>query len=244
MIIAAAQFNPVKGDISHNLQIHEQLILRASEQRAQLIVFPEMSLTSYVREEARSLSFASRDSRLDGVRNLAKQRNIIIIAGAPIAVMDLLFIGSFILYPDGSSAIYAKHYLHPGEEEFFSPSLEHNPIIEMEDDRIALAICADIDNPQHAADAAKAGATIYMPSIFFSREGIQEAHTLLASYAKQHRMSIMMANFCGPVWERIAGGGSGFWTANGTQIELLDANRPGLLVAAKYRDRWSVTLEQ
>jgi len=183
MIIAAAQIQSVKGDIPRNLEFHEQFVLRASEMNAQLIAFPEMSLTGYVREEARALSFARDDKRLDRLRILARQRNIIIIAGAPIAVEDKPFIGSFVLYPDGSHVFYAKHYLHPGEEEFFSPSLEHNPVIALEDERIVLAICADIDNPQHPSDAAKAGATIYVPSIFFSREGIQEAHTMLAAYA-------------------------------------------------------------
>jgi predicted amidohydrolase len=244
MIIAAAQIKSVKGDIPCNLDVHKQYVLRAHQRNAQLIAFPEMSITSYVREEARDLSFAPDDERLDDLRILAKQRNIIIIAGAPIAIEDTLLIGSFVFYPDGSSAVYAKHYLHPGEEEFFSPALEHNPLIALEDEKIALAICADIDNPQHPADAAKAGASIYMPSIFFFREGIQEAHATLASYAKQHSMSILMANFCGPVWTREAGGGSGFWTTDGTPLAVLDGSRPGLLVATKHPDHWSVSLEQ
>jgi predicted amidohydrolase len=244
MIIAAAQINAVKSEIFRNLEDHERFVLRASEMNAQLIAFPEMSITSYVREEARSLSLTPDDERLDRLRILAKQRSIIIIAGAPIVLKDKLVIGSFVLYPDGTSAIYAKHYLHPGEEEFFSPAFEHNPLILLEDEKIALAICADIDNPQHPADAAKAGATIYMPSIFFSREGIQEAHMMLSSYAKHHSLNIMMANFCGPVWEREAGGGSGFWTTDGTRLGVLDGTRPGLLVAAKHLNRWSVTLDQ
>jgi predicted amidohydrolase len=244
MIIAAAQIESVKGDIARNLDAHKQYVLRAREKNAQLIAFPEMSITSYVREEARELSFARDDEQLDDFRILAKQQNIIIIAGAPIAIEGKLLIGSFIFYPDGSSAVYAKHYLHPGEEEFYSPALELNPLITLGDERIALAICADIDNPQHPADAAKAGASIYMPSIFFSREGIQEAHSMLAAYAKQHSLSIMMSNFCGPVWERVAGGGSGFWTTDGTPLGVLDRTRPGLLVATKHLDRWSVSLEQ
>jgi predicted amidohydrolase len=244
VIIAAAQINPFKGDVTRNLEVHKHFILRASQKNSQLIVFPEMSLTSYVRKEAANLSFAPNDERLDSLRILARQQNIIVIAGAPIALKDKLFIGAFIFYPDGTSSIYTKQYLHPGEEEFFSPAYEHNPIITLDDERIALAICADIDNPKHPSDAAKAGATIYIPSIFFSREGIPEANAMLAIYAKQHSLNIMMANFCGPVWERIAGGGSGFWAADGTQLGVLDESRPGLLIAAKHRNRWSVSLGQ
>jgi predicted amidohydrolase len=244
VIIAAAQIHSFKGDINRNLEVHRHFIMRASQRKSRLIAFPEMSLTSYVREEAAALSFAPNDERLDRLRILAKRQNIIIIAGASIALKDKLFIGSFIFHPDGTSSIYTKQYLHAGEEEYFSPGSEHNPIITLEDERIALAICADIDNPRHASDAAKAGANIYIPSIFFSREGISEAHAMLASYAKQHSLNIMMANFCGPVWDRVAGGGSGFWEADGAQLGVLDGSHPGLLVAAKHPDCWSVSFEQ
>jgi predicted amidohydrolase len=45
--IALAQINPVLGDIEKNLLKHEEFIEKAIKEKADLIVFPELSLTGY-----------------------------------------------------------------------------------------------------------------------------------------------------------------------------------------------------
>jgi NAD+ synthase (glutamine-hydrolysing) len=45
--VALAQLRPRLGDVAHNLQTHLAWIERASAQHADLIVFPELSLTGY-----------------------------------------------------------------------------------------------------------------------------------------------------------------------------------------------------
>ena len=47
MKICIGQTNPQKGDIDKNIEIHKQLIQTAIEQSADIIVFPELSLTGY-----------------------------------------------------------------------------------------------------------------------------------------------------------------------------------------------------
>jgi len=66
MILAAAQTKPTRGDIKENLLDHYRLIELAADHGANLIVFPELSITGYERETAESLSFTIDDSRLDG----------------------------------------------------------------------------------------------------------------------------------------------------------------------------------
>ena len=46
-LIALAQIRPVLGDVSRNLAQHLEVIARAAEQGAHLVVFPELSLTGY-----------------------------------------------------------------------------------------------------------------------------------------------------------------------------------------------------
>jgi predicted amidohydrolase len=130
MILASAQTKPKRGDIEYNLKDHYRLIEKASDQGTDLIVFPEMSITGYEREDAYKFTFSENDSRLDNLRKMAHDKKIIIVAGAPIIIDLDLFIGSFILYPNGSISIYTKQFLHLGEEEFFKSSFEYNPIIE------------------------------------------------------------------------------------------------------------------
>ncbi|MBC7363248.1 MAG: hypothetical protein H5U07_01740 [Candidatus Aminicenantes bacterium] len=47
MKIAIAQFSPVLGNLKKNLTHHLELVKKAREQRADLLVFPELSLTGY-----------------------------------------------------------------------------------------------------------------------------------------------------------------------------------------------------
>jgi predicted amidohydrolase len=47
MIIAAAQTKTKRGDVKSNLIDHYKMIDLASENGAELIVFPEMSITGY-----------------------------------------------------------------------------------------------------------------------------------------------------------------------------------------------------
>ena len=45
--IAIAQINPKLGDLRANLEIYEENIVRAAKQAAELLIFPELSLTGY-----------------------------------------------------------------------------------------------------------------------------------------------------------------------------------------------------
>ena len=45
--IALAQIAPRLGDVEHNLQQHLDIIAQARDQNADLVVFPELSLTGY-----------------------------------------------------------------------------------------------------------------------------------------------------------------------------------------------------
>jgi predicted amidohydrolase len=239
MILASAQTKPKRGDIGENLIDHSRLIKLASDKGADLIVFPEMSITGYERENADMLAFSENDSRLDKLKKLSIDNKIIIIAGAPIKINSNLYIGAFILRPDNSVLIYTKQFLHSGEEEYYKSSFDYNPIIELNNEWISLAICADIDNPLHPENANKAESTIYISSIFFSPNGIPEAHKSLSSYAKKYTMNVLMSNYSGESWGQASGGRSAFWTKNGRLIAEMNDSSRGLLIVEKNKDIWT-----
>ncbi len=242
MKLCAAQLECTIGAIEENLEAHVQLIKLAIVNEAGMIVFPELSISGYCREEASSLAFSPEDRRLTILQELAASGNITVIAGAPIRIDERLYIGSFILHPDGSIDIYTKQYLHTGEELFYASSMDYNPKLRIESETVALAICADIDNPQHPADAQCAACSVYVPSIFFSSDGIDQGCEILSHYAKEHSMCILMSNYCGSHWGIEAGGQSGFWTKDGTLVAALDKKTSGLVLASKNEDRWTVEL--
>ncbi len=237
--MAAAQTKPKQGDISGNLIDHYRLCEMAHAEGANLLVFPEMSISGYEREKACELSFSKNDSRLDELRKLAGDHKLIIVAGAPIMLNSGLHIGSFILYPDGSVSIYAKQFLHSGEEKFFKSSFDYNPSIELDGEKISLAICADIDIPLHPENAWKNRSTTYMASIFYTPKGIATAHDLLRGYAMKYSMNVLLANYCGKSWGLEAGGKTAFWTSQGDLIAALDGSCSGLLVVEKNNGVWT-----
>ncbi len=230
MLLAAAQTQPIRGDIQSNLNDHYRWVEAAAEKGASLIVFPEMSISGYEREDAPPLAFEKNDQRLENLRQLATRHQMVIVAGAPVKMEDNLFIGSFIFYPDGSEAVYTKQFLHTGEEITFQASLEYNPVIRLENQQFSLAICADINNALHAENAHRASSSVYIASIFFSPNGIPEAYTLLSNYARKYQMTVLMANYGGPSWGMDSGGRSACWNPNGELIAALGASGKGLLL--------------
>lgn len=239
MILAAAQTKPKRGNIASNLLDHYQLIELAAQNGAQLIVFPEMSITGYERENALDLAFAEDDYRIDHLKDLATDNTISIVAGAPILIENQLFIGEFIISPNDSVSIYTKQFLHEGEDQFFQSSFDNNPMLDIENQKISFAICADIDNPKHPENAKKNDADIYIASIFFSPNGIPNAYRDLQSYAEKHKMNVLMSNFSGESWGSPSAGRSAFWNNKGELIEQMNDSDSGLLLVEKQNDNWT-----
>jgi len=239
MILAAAQTKPTRGNIEANLADHYRLVELAVQNGAQLIAFPEMSITGYERENAQKLAFQKDDLRLDYLKKLASENNIIIVAGAPIQIENKMFIGEFVIAPDHSVSIYTKQFLHEGEDEFFQSSFNYNPMISIENQKISFAICADIDNPLHPENACKRATDIYIASIFFTPNGIPNAYRDLQSYAKKHKMNVLMSNFSGESWGYPSAGQSAFWNNKGELVGQMNDSDSGILLAENNNDNWT-----
>ncbi|MDR7371275.1 carbon-nitrogen hydrolase family protein [Flavobacterium aquidurense] len=239
MILAAAQTKPTRGNIEANLADHYRLVELAVQNGAQLIAFPEMSITGYERENAQKLAFQKDDLRLDYLKKLASENNIVIVAGAPIQIESQLFIGEFSIAPDHSVSIYTKQFLHEGEDEFFQSSFNYNPMISIENQKISFAICADIDNPLHPENACKRATDIYIASIFFTPNGIPNAYRDLQSYAKKHKMNVLMSNFSRESWGYPSAGQSAFWNNKGELVGQMNDSDSGILLAENNNDNWT-----
>lgn len=238
MILTAAQTKPKEGDIKANLSDHYRFIELAAKNGANMITFPEMSITGYEREKAYLNTFTENDNRLINFKELAVKHKIIIVAGAPIKMGTNTFIGSFIFLPNDTIKIYTKQFLHEGEEEYFKSSFDYNPTFLIENQKISLAICADIDNPQHVKNAFNLGSSFYIPSIFFSLNGIPNAHKILSNYSKKYSLNILMSNFVNLSWNTQAGGKSAFWKNDGELLISMNESDSGLLIVEKNKDKW------
>lgn len=237
-VIAAAQFCARDEDIDYNLQAHYQLVKLAAGHGVQLLVFPEMSITGYVRDAAARLAFSRGDFRLDELRKLAAAHSMTIVAGAPVRLGAALHVGAFIMKPDTSVSLYTKHYLYKNENDFFIPNCGNNPSVPINDEQVSLAICFDMENTQHIAKAAETGSTIYSVSIFYSESAIDDAHVLLSGYARTYGLNVLMSNYCGHLYHTPAGGKSAFWNNNGELLACMDVGKTGLVLGVKKDGVW------
>ncbi|WP_167618082.1 carbon-nitrogen hydrolase family protein [Maribellus sediminis] len=239
MILAAAQTSPTRFDINANLADHYRFIELAAKNNADLVLFPELSISGYEREKAAELAFEPNDSRLSEIRKLAVKNKIVIIAGAPIRMNKELYIGAFVFQPDDTVSVYTKQFLHTGEEVYYHSSFDFNQVLELKNEQLTIAICADINHPGHAEQAKKLNTSIYLASIFWEPQDMARAYQTLSAYAKNHSMNVLMSNFTGQSWGLDVGGESGFWDKTGDLVANLNSSESGLLLIEKEGDNWA-----
>ncbi len=244
MIIAAAQFLPEKGNVDSNLKQHYHFIETAAKHGVDLLLFPEMSITGYIHEEADNLAFSVDDNRLETLSQMAMEYGMTIVGGAPLRHEENLYIASFILNPDGSTNIYRKHFLHGNEVLFFQPAPEdYQSSFSIKNKRVAFAICADITHRKHAETAAIAQPDLYVASIFFSKKGIGEAYEKLGNYARDFKFNVLMSNFSDDHLTPEPAGRSAYWNRSGELIAALDNNRGLLIVDTSQKKSFFISFD-
>jgi predicted amidohydrolase len=236
LVIAAAQTSPKDGDYHSNLSDHLRFIDLASEYGTEIIVFPEMSLTGYMIEEAGQYAFSIHDSRLLPLVEKANKFQMTIITGAPVQVDERLYIGAHIILPDNTIHIYTKHFLHTGEERAFVPG-NLNSLIRHKGEIASLAVCADICNPKHAQMAHDNQSSIYLASVFITPGGIDHDSALIAENARKFKMFSIMSNFTGSSCRMESAGQSAAWDSRGSLIACM-VNEEGLLITKRKEGQW------
>ena len=239
LTIAAGQAISARGDVEANLLEHERLIRLAAEHDARVIVFPELSLTGYELDLARSLAFSENDGRLDSLREAASNHRMIVIVGAPIQCSSGLHLGAFIVHPDGSVGVYTKHHLHPGEEDkVFQPG-DRNPLIKLGSRTAAVAICADTTHRSHLRNAAERGADIYLAGVFLTPPGFDPETESLIRRATEDSMTVAIANSGGPASGSESHGNSSVWSATGDLVARIDGQGSGVVIATQTDAGWT-----
>ncbi len=248
--VAAAQTVPVAGDVAANIRQHLRLARLAARHRAQVVVFPELSLTGYELGCARALAFTPGDRRLESLREAVRRLGLTLVAGAPLRLGDRLHIGALMLCPDGRIPIYTKRHLGafsggdgvsgplpPAERTVFAPG-RRDPLLRLGPVRAAVAICADTGRPSHPRRAAGRGARLYLAGVFTTPGGMDREAAMLAGYARRHRMAVVMANHGGPSGGLPAAGRSAIWSETGERIVRLALAGAGVAVARRGGSGW------
>lgn len=153
LTIALAQINPTIGDIEGNLALLVAAAQRAHSQGAQLVAFPELSLTAYY--PADLLEDPDFQRRLaKGIEDLlAASRQIpdlhwVVGAPTPNTGVGKPLFNSVLVVKDGSILLQYHKQLLPtynifDERRHFEPGPDVAKILDIEDVRVGFMICED-----------------------------------------------------------------------------------------------------
>jgi predicted amidohydrolase len=227
MKICAAQTKPVKGNIQTNIVNHKKLIDLAISNGADIIIFPELSLTGYEPGLAKELATDLTDKRLEDFQHTSNTRKIIIGVGMPLKNKDGISISMILFQPHQPRQVYSKKYLHADEEPFF---ISGESSVDLLDNNIALAICYEISVPEHSSNAFKRGAEIYIASVAKSISGVEKAVETLSAIADKYSMTVVMSNCIGYCDNFDCGGKTSAWNNKGSLIAQLNDTNEGILI--------------
>ena len=153
--IALAQISSKRESKEANFQKIEKLTIKAKEQGADLVIFPEMSLTGYVvHDQVYELAETIPGPTVEKAEMLAKKTGVHIIFGMPELsekTQATVFNTAVFVGPQGLIGKYRKMYLPTHsvfeEKRYFRPGYQ-TAVFQTDLGNVGLCICYDIFFPE------------------------------------------------------------------------------------------------
>jgi NAD+ synthase (glutamine-hydrolysing) len=237
MRLALAQINSVVGDLDGNRELILERLAEAKDGGAELIVFPELSVTGYPPEDLLLRPGFIRAAE-DSVERIARQaRGATVLVGAPLFDRDL-YNACYVCAAGEVKAVYRKRFLPNygvfDEERYFASGrdlilLEHGETL------IGPTVCEDMWQPgPPATDLALAGAELLVnisaSPFYVGRD--REREEMFVTRARDNACFIAFCNSVGGQDELIFDGHSVVLDDEGTVI----ARAPGFEEALLFAD--------
>ncbi|MEZ9548400.1 MULTISPECIES: carbon-nitrogen hydrolase family protein [Vibrio] len=229
--ISLAQIPVVRGNWRENLKQHLKMIEQSSKYNADVVVFPELSLTGYELDLAEELALSLEPSNFEELSRASVQSETIIVAGCPLRVPDLSHptIGAVVCFPDGRVEFYSKQHLHDGEGNYCSAG-DVDYIFDVNGHKIALAICADFIEADHSQRAKHLGADIYLASALISENGFDPDSKILAGIASEHGIPVLLSNHISLTGGWGTCGKSSVWNSQGERVISAKSKESGIVL--------------
>jgi NAD+ synthase (glutamine-hydrolysing) len=235
--IAMAQLNMLVGDIEGNA---EKVIAAAERARdeleADVIVFPELTLTGYPPEDLllRPGLYTRVLAALERV-NL-RVRDIDIVLGYPHAAAGGIYNAASLLRADLNVATYHKQHLPNysvfDEKRYFAAGAQPC-VVDIKGVPVGLTICEDIWQPGSVAQACAAGARFIIninASPFHINKG-HEREQAVRERVAEGRVPVLYVNLVGGQDELVFDGGSFVMDSDGNITQQAPAFEEGLYLA-------------
>ena len=153
--ITLAQISCKRADKTSNIEKMKAYAEKAKEEGAELVIFPELSLTDYlVRDLIYELAEPIPGPSVEKMMEIAKQNKIYIVFGMPEMskkAESVIYNTAVLVGPEGYIGKYRKMHLPTHsvfeEKRYFRQGYE-TPVFETQIGRIGLMICYDVFFPE------------------------------------------------------------------------------------------------
>ena len=199
--IAAVQMEPRLMKIRENLDSMVRTTKQAAHNQANLIVFPECSLTGYVfssRQEALPFAETIPGPSTEKLASLCNELKVYVICGLLEKENDKLFNVAAFIGPEGLIAGYRKNHLpFLGVDRFVDAGDRPFQVHQTPIGNIGLEICYDIVFPESSRVMTLQGADILvLPTNFPQRRG-EKLNLVVSARAIENRVHVVSADRVG-----------------------------------------------
>ena len=163
------------GAVESNLERMEYFANQALSRGAEIVCFPELSVTGYMLRGAESIYHGRQCHEAIGrVVEIAKAKEIVLLAGLiEVAKSRGPYIAQVVAGPKGLMGIYRKTHLSPMEQGIFLPG-EELPVFEHDGVVFGVQLCWEAHFPEISTIMALKGAEIIFMPHASPRTGPQE----------------------------------------------------------------------
>jgi predicted amidohydrolase len=199
MKIAIYQCEGVPASKEDNLDILHRTAIKAADQGAGLLIFPEMFLTGYnIGDRIYNLAEPMDGPAAQKVAAMAREANVALLYGYPERSGELVYNSALLIDGSGSTlANYRKTHLFGSEEKrLFQPG-ESFLLTELEGLKIGILICYDVEFPEAVRALVHAGAELIAVPTANMEPYCQSMQFIIPARAFENQVFIAYANRCG-----------------------------------------------
>lgn len=221
--VALAQIDTTVGDLRGNAErvLHE--IGKATAMGADLIVFPEMSVTGYPPEDLLLKPHFTRAAWRETERIANEVQEAVVLLGT-VTQNDDLYNAAAVLHDGEVQATYCKHYL-PNyavfDEQRYFKSGTRPLVFDMGGARIGVTICEDVwyaGGPAQAEALAGADLLVNLSASPYHWQKGKERERMLATRAADYVTYVAFCNLVGGQDELVFDGHSAIFDPEGQQV--------------------------
>ena len=182
MRIAAVHNTPKKGEIDHNIQETATWLERMAGKGAELIVFPELSITGYTTQAEDVQKLAAQSASIEkAMEDLSRPYRCAFSAGYIVEEEGCYFIVQSFFHQGKCLHTHLKTHLGPTEQVVYTAA-EALTCFELNQTKIGQQLCFETHFPELSYHQAYQGAELITMSFVSPRETPQEKMSRFSHY--------------------------------------------------------------